>query len=96
MPHILSERPHQKQSTPDSREGGVVISLDLARAARMPPVPLSRAPKPCGHERHVGPCPACQQAQLARWRSQLASAETLREKSAAAVYGAVIGPTAAA
>jgi hypothetical protein len=29
--------------------------------------------KSCGHDRHVGPCPACQRAQLARWNSQLAA-----------------------
>jgi hypothetical protein len=33
-----------------------------------------RAPTQCGHERHVGTCPACQRAQLARWSSQLAAA----------------------
>jgi hypothetical protein len=29
------------------------------------------AAKRCGHKRHVGTCPHCQRAQLARWRSQL-------------------------
>jgi hypothetical protein len=28
----------------------------------------------CGHTRHVGTCPDCQRAQLARWRGQLAEA----------------------
>lgn len=28
----------------------------------------------CGHTRHVGTCPNCQRAQLARWRGQLAEA----------------------
>jgi hypothetical protein len=33
----------------------------------------------CGHTRHVGTCPDCQRAQLARWRGQLAEAtESLR------------------
>ncbi len=33
----------------------------------------------CGHIRHVGTCPECQRAQLARWRGQLVEAtETLR------------------
>ncbi len=27
----------------------------------------------CGHTRHVGSCPTCQQAQLERWREQLAA-----------------------
>jgi hypothetical protein len=27
--------------------------------------------KPCLHDRHVGTCPHCQRAQLARWNSQL-------------------------
>jgi hypothetical protein len=27
--------------------------------------------KPCGHQHHVGFCPDCQRAQLARWRKQL-------------------------
>ena len=33
-----------------------------------------RSPKPCGHRRHVGPCPSCQRAQLGRWYLQLAQA----------------------
>jgi len=28
----------------------------------------------CGHTRHVGTCPECQRAQLARWRTQLIAA----------------------
>jgi Zn ribbon nucleic-acid-binding protein len=28
----------------------------------------------CRHTRHVGTCPACQRAQLARWRGQLVEA----------------------
>jgi len=28
----------------------------------------------CGHTRHVGTCPECQRAQLARWRAQLIEA----------------------
>lgn len=28
----------------------------------------------CGHTRHVGTCPACQRAQLARWHGQLRDA----------------------
>lgn len=28
--------------------------------------------KACGHTTHVGPCAACQRAQLAKWREQLA------------------------
>ena len=28
----------------------------------------------CAHIRHVGTCPACQRAQLARWRVQLQEA----------------------
>jgi len=28
----------------------------------------------CGHTRHVGTCPACQRAQLTRWRTQLIAA----------------------
>ena len=30
--------------------------------------------KLCGHTRHVGTCPHCQGAQLARWQRQLAAA----------------------
>jgi hypothetical protein len=28
----------------------------------------------CGHTRHVGTCPDCQRAQLARWHGQLVEA----------------------
>lgn len=34
----------------------------------------SSSRKPCGHARHVGTCPCCQRAQLARWGAQLAQA----------------------
>ncbi len=27
--------------------------------------------KPCQHDKHVGTCPCCQRAQLARWQAQL-------------------------
>jgi hypothetical protein len=76
MSQIVRKRPSQTQGNADQPAWGVVISLDRARTARkQPPVLGSRAPKPCGHERHVGWCPDCQRAQLARWRSQLASVE---------------------
>jgi hypothetical protein len=34
--------------------------------------PSAHAPnvKACGHVRHVGTCPCCQRAQLARWHAQ--------------------------
>lgn len=35
-------------------------------------VQLGQAAKPCGHTAHVGTCAACQRAQLAKWRDQLA------------------------
>jgi hypothetical protein len=31
----------------------------------------------CGHDRHVGTCPACQRAQLARWRAQVIEVQRL-------------------
>jgi hypothetical protein len=31
-------------------------------------------PGSCAHVRHVGACPSCQRAQLARWDAQLAEA----------------------
>ena len=34
------------------------------------------AGKPCGHTRHMGTCPYCQRAQLARWRAQLDGAHS--------------------
>jgi len=40
----------------------------------------------CGHSRHVGTCPECQRAQLARWREQLLAvqAESPRSSSTSA------------
>jgi hypothetical protein len=35
-------------------------------------VQLSQVDKACGHTAHVGTCAACQRAQLAKWREQLA------------------------
>ncbi|HZU39779.1 MAG TPA: hypothetical protein VE992_01935 [Solirubrobacteraceae bacterium] len=34
----------------------------------------------CGHTRHVGTCPCCQRAQLARWRAQREAAEALARR----------------
>jgi hypothetical protein len=33
---------------------------------------LGQSAKACGHTAHVGTCSACQRAQLAKWRAQLA------------------------
>jgi hypothetical protein len=33
---------------------------------------IGQAAKACGHTTHVGTCSACQRAQLAKWREQLA------------------------
>jgi len=33
----------------------------------------------CGHARHVGTCPSCQRAQLARWNAQLVSVTVARQ-----------------
>ena len=33
---------------------------------------LGQSVKACGHATHVGTCPACQRAQLAKWQAQLA------------------------
>jgi len=33
----------------------------------------------CGHDRHVGPCPACQRAARVRSQAQLAAAVAARE-----------------
>jgi hypothetical protein len=43
--------------------------------------------KSCGHHRHVGSCPACQRAQLARWRAQL-----LTSSSGVLYQGRSFGP----
>jgi hypothetical protein len=33
---------------------------------------IGQVAKACGHTAHVGTCAACQRAQLAKWRDQLA------------------------
>jgi hypothetical protein len=80
MPHIEQARHSHVETAEDRRELGAVIALDRVRAQREfaatgrerhATTSSLRAPKPCGHDRHVGPCPACQRAQLARWNSQL-------------------------
>ena len=35
-------------------------------------VHIGHVSKACGHTAHVGTCAACQRAQLAKWREQLA------------------------
>ncbi|MBV9338350.1 MAG: hypothetical protein JO243_20885 [Solirubrobacterales bacterium] len=47
---------------------------DPAPAARVR-VQLDEPTKDCGHTAHVGTCPACQRAQLAKWRAQLAQVD---------------------
>lgn len=71
MSHILRQRASHDQRNP--RQGGVVISLGRVRASREAAGASVRPSTPCGHDRHVGSCPACQRAQLARWRAQLAA-----------------------
>ena len=41
--------------------------------------PTSSAGNWCHHRGHVGTCAACQRAQLARWRVQLAQAAAIRD-----------------
>lgn len=41
-------------------------------SAKMVRVQIGQAAKACGHTHHVGTCAACQRAQLAKWRDQLA------------------------
>ena len=36
---------------------------------------LGQGAKACGHTAHVGTCAACQRAQLAKWRAQLAQVD---------------------
>lgn len=74
MPRKVGERPSNPESNEQPQQSGVVIALDSARTRREAARSGSRPANPCGHERHVGTCPACQRAQLARWSSQLASA----------------------
>ena len=38
-------------------------------------VELDQPAKACGHADHIGTCPACQRAQLAKWRAQLAQVD---------------------
>jgi hypothetical protein len=73
MPRVTDEQPSWDERSEDREWLCEVIALDPARARRKKAAPGSPAPKPCGHDRHVGPCPACQRAQLARWRSELAA-----------------------
>ena len=39
-------------------------------------VEIDQSAKACGHTAHVGTCPACQRAQLAKWRAQLAQVDS--------------------
>ena len=57
----------------ESSELSVVTPLRSAPSGGGPAASGERSPKPCSHDRHVGWCPSCQRAQLARWRSQLAA-----------------------
>lgn len=41
--------------------------------------PTRTTTKTCGHHRHVGTCPCCQRAQLARWNAQLAQVAQTRQ-----------------
>jgi hypothetical protein len=71
MPRKLVKRRSYAPANELPQELNAVIPLDQARARREAALPGPRAAKPCRHDRHVGTCPACQRAQLARWQSQL-------------------------
>ncbi|MDX6341497.1 MAG: hypothetical protein QOH87_1635 [Trebonia sp.] len=71
MPRTLLERPSWAHRNQDPQDLNVVVSLDRVRARREAGLLGPRTRKACLHERHVGTCPACQRAQLARWDSQL-------------------------
>jgi hypothetical protein len=49
-------------------------TLTPRSAVRVRIEPGVTAHKACGHARHIGCCPECQRAQLARWDVQLAQA----------------------
>ena len=36
--------------------------------------------RPCGHRHHVGSCPACMRAMLARWAEQNRDADRIRNE----------------
>lgn len=74
MPEIALKRTLRNVRDRELRHAGAFISLDRVRASRTVAGTGARPSKTCGHDRHVGTCPACQRAQLARWRSQLAAA----------------------
>jgi hypothetical protein len=46
------------------------IHVHRPRPNAVPIAVASRPIRACGHSRHVGTCPHCQQAQLARWAAQ--------------------------
>jgi hypothetical protein len=73
MSRLTGEQPFWNERNEARQELGTVIALERGRARREAAKRGLSAPKPCGHDRHVGPCPACQRAQLARWRSELAA-----------------------
>lgn len=74
MPQTPLVRRARRERPADNLRPATVISLDLARAQRTVTIRGALEAKPCGHDRHVGTCPACQRAQLARWSFQLAAA----------------------
>ena len=48
------------------------LRLGFKRQGARPEAQEDTTQASCNHTRHVGTCPSCQRAQLARWREQLA------------------------
>lgn len=73
MPQKVGERPSWAERHEDQQKRARVLELDRGRARCAGIMEGSRTHQSCGHDRHIGACPACQRAQLARWSSQLAA-----------------------
>jgi hypothetical protein len=76
-PIRLSDTNGEEVAAMNARYAQGRLAMIAATVRRIGTVPTARerhAQESCGHARHVGACPACQRAQLTRWRQQLAHA----------------------
>jgi hypothetical protein len=76
MPKMMRARPSRADGHENQPGLANLRVLEYRRGRRPSGAPGFGAHRPCGHHRHVGTCPACQRAQLARWSSQLVAASS--------------------
>jgi hypothetical protein len=73
-PAVDNERITCPSSTLTQTEESTMRTRSVDATTTIPTAQAPHREMPCGHSVHLGSCPHCQRAQLARWGEQLAEA----------------------